>query len=50
MALLDSDAAVDVGALMHDMGARAREASRAIALASTDTKNAALACHCRGHP
>ena len=42
MALLDSDAAVDVGALMHDMGAQAREASRAIALASTATKNAAL--------
>lgn len=42
MALLDSDATVDVADLMQDMGDRARAASRAIALASTDTKNAAL--------
>ncbi len=42
MALLDSDASVNVEALMQDMGKRARAASRAIALASTDTKNAAL--------
>lgn len=42
MALLDSDAQMDVGALMRDMGNRARGASKAIALASTDTKNAAL--------
>jgi len=42
MALLDSDATVDVADLMQDMGDHARAASRAIALASTDTKNAAL--------
>jgi glutamate-5-semialdehyde dehydrogenase len=42
MALLDSDASVDVAELMQDMGDRARAAARAIALASTDTKNAAL--------
>jgi glutamate-5-semialdehyde dehydrogenase len=52
MALLDSDAtrAVgvagaslnDVAALMQDMGTRARKSARAIALASTDTKNEAL--------
>lgn len=42
MALLDSDATVDVADLMQDMGDRARAASRAIALASTETKNAAL--------
>jgi hypothetical protein len=49
MALLDSDAPIDVAELMQDMGNRARAASRVIALASTDTKNAALACHCRWH-
>lgn len=42
MALLDSDAGVDVGTLMQDMGNAARGAARAIALASTETKNAAL--------
>ena len=42
MALLDSDASVDVRDLMQDMGDRARQAARAIALAPTDTKNAAL--------
>jgi glutamate-5-semialdehyde dehydrogenase len=42
MALLDSDADIDVGALMKDMGKAARGAARAIALASTETKNAAL--------
>jgi glutamate-5-semialdehyde dehydrogenase len=42
MALLDSDATVDVADLMQDMGDRARAAARTIALASTDTKNAAL--------
>lgn len=42
MALLDSDANVDVGALMQGMGNAARGAARAIALASTQTKNAAL--------
>lgn len=42
MALLDSDAGVDVGALMQDMGNAARGVARAIALASTETKNAAL--------
>ncbi len=42
MALLDSDASVDVGALMQDMGDRARVAARSIALAPTETKNAAL--------
>ncbi len=48
MALLDSDASVDVADLMQDMGDRARAASRAIALASTDTKNAALAAIASG--
>lgn len=48
MALLDSDAAIDVDDLMQDMGDRARAASRAIALASTDTKNAALAAIAAG--
>lgn len=48
MALLDSDATVDVADLMQDMGERARAASRAIALASTDTKNAALAAIASG--
>lgn len=42
MALLDRDATVDVDALMQDMGQAARGAARAIALASTDTKNGAL--------
>ena len=42
MALLESDAAVDVAALMNQMGAAARGASRSIAQASTDTKNVAL--------
>ncbi|MBV6658406.1 MAG: glutamate-5-semialdehyde dehydrogenase [Devosiaceae bacterium] len=42
MALADSETAMDVASLMQDIGDRAREASRAIALASTDTKNAAL--------
>ncbi len=42
MALLDSDASVDVRDLMQDMGDRARQAARAIALAPTDMKNAAL--------
>lgn len=42
MALLESDANVDVGALMKQMGQAARSASRSIALASTQTKNAAL--------
>ena len=42
MALLDSAATVDVAELMADMGRRARAAARAVALASTDTKNAAL--------
>lgn len=42
MALLDSDTNVDVGALMQGMGNAARGAARAIALASTQTKNAAL--------
>lgn len=42
MALLDSDGNVDVGALMQGMGNAARGAARAIALASTQTKNAAL--------
>jgi glutamate-5-semialdehyde dehydrogenase len=48
MALLDSDATVDVADLMQDMGDRARAASQAIALASTDTKNAALAAIASG--
>lgn len=48
MALLDSDATVDVADLMQDMGERARAASRSIALASTDTKNAALAAIAAG--
>jgi glutamate-5-semialdehyde dehydrogenase len=48
MALLDSDAAIDVDDLMQDMGDRARAASRAIALASTGTKNAALAAIAAG--
>lgn len=42
MALLDSDGNVDVGALMQGMGIAARGAARAIALASSQTKNAAL--------
>lgn len=42
MALLDSDADIDVGALMKQMGQAARGAARAIALASTQTKDAAL--------
>jgi glutamate-5-semialdehyde dehydrogenase len=42
MALLDSDTTIDVADLMQDMGERARAASRVIALASTDAKNAAL--------
>ncbi|MEO0383535.1 MAG: glutamate-5-semialdehyde dehydrogenase [Pseudomonadota bacterium] len=46
--MLDSDATVDVADLMQDMGERARAASRAIALASTDTKNAALAAIASG--
>ena len=48
MALLDSEAVVDVAALMQDMGNRARRAARDIALASTDTKNAALAAIAAG--
>lgn len=48
MALLDSEAVVDVAALMQDMGDRARQAARDIALASTDTKNAALAAIAAG--
>lgn len=48
MALLDSDATVDVADLMQDMGDRARAAARAIALASTETKNAALAAIAAG--
>lgn len=48
MALLDSDATIDVADLMQDMGERARAASRSIALASTDTKNAALAAIAAG--
>ncbi|MEQ8657095.1 MAG: glutamate-5-semialdehyde dehydrogenase [Hyphomicrobiales bacterium] len=46
--MLDSDAAIDVDDLMQDMGDRARAASRAIALASTGTKNAALAAIAAG--
>ncbi|MFN3227043.1 MAG: glutamate-5-semialdehyde dehydrogenase [Hyphomicrobiales bacterium] len=46
--MLDSDATVDVAELMQDMGNRARAASRVIALASTDTKNAALAAIAAG--
>lgn len=42
MALLESDQAVDVAGLMREMGIRARKASRAIALASTDQKDLAL--------
>ena len=48
MALLDREAVVDVAALMQDMGDRARQAARDIALASTDTKNAALAAIAAG--
>ncbi|MGD1887933.1 MAG: glutamate-5-semialdehyde dehydrogenase [Cohaesibacteraceae bacterium] len=48
MALLDSEAVVDVVALMQDMGNRARKAARDIAQASTDTKNAALAAIAAG--
>lgn len=48
MALLDSEAVVDVAVLMQDMGNRARQAARDIALASTDTKNAALAAIAAG--
>jgi glutamate-5-semialdehyde dehydrogenase len=33
----------DIAALMADMGARAKAASRPLAIASTDQKNAALA-------
>jgi glutamate-5-semialdehyde dehydrogenase len=42
MALLDVVSQEDVAVLMQDMGNRGRKAARAIALASTDTKNAAL--------
>lgn len=42
MALLDSEASIDVSALMQEMGDAARVAARAIALAPTETKNAAL--------
>lgn len=48
MALLDSDATVDVAELMQDMGDRAPAAARAIALASTETKNASLAAIAAG--
>ncbi|MEM1285460.1 MAG: glutamate-5-semialdehyde dehydrogenase [Pseudomonadota bacterium] len=46
--MLDSEAVVDVAALMQDLGNRARKAARDIAQASTDTKNAALAAIAAG--